>query len=91
MTKQMIWRGLFVLLGALVLALPACTASDHQPDRPTGVEADQWYPISPKLGLVLTRTRNAPGQTELTEEKKEWLEEMGVSDGEFRQIGPAPG
>ena len=64
-------------MGTLVLAFPACTESDFQPDRPTGVEADQWYPISPKLGLVLTQIRKVPGLAKLTEEEKEKIKEIG--------------
>ena len=46
------------ILVALVCA--ATMAAADGPDRPNGVQASDWVPISARLGIVLVHSKNAP-------------------------------
>jgi hypothetical protein len=48
-------------LSILVALLCAATmAAAAGPDRPNGVQASDWVPISARLGIVLVHSKNAP-------------------------------
>jgi len=46
---------LFVFLAIAMLAAPATFAADES-DRPVGIEAKNWLPISDRLGFVIDTT-----------------------------------
>ena len=45
--------GLGSALAVIAAAAVSLALSSHAPDRPPGVSADHWAPISAKLGVVL--------------------------------------
>jgi hypothetical protein len=47
------------LVGALAFA-PFVFRSGNAPERPPGVAADSWIPLSDTLGLVLVRQKSEP-------------------------------
>ena len=49
-----------VSLVALMMSLPASAFAADVPDRPAGVDAQHWVPISGRLGLVLVQRQAGP-------------------------------
>lgn len=46
-------RSIPLLAGVIVLAMGAALAADDESDRPQGVAASEWVPVSERLGLVV--------------------------------------
>lgn len=46
-------RSIPLLAGVIVLAMGAALAADDASDRPQGVAASEWVPVSERLGLVV--------------------------------------
>jgi hypothetical protein len=49
-----------LLILAFVLAVHFASGASN-PDRPAGVDAQNWIPVSDKMGFVVTTPQSAPG------------------------------
>jgi hypothetical protein len=73
-----ITAALLVLASVLTIHL-ALGASP--PDRPAGVDAGQWIPVSDKMGFVVTTPQSAPGALLTTDRQPLLL--MAPAEGYF--------
>jgi hypothetical protein len=69
---------LLILASVLVIHFANGASS---PDRPGGVDAQHWIPVSDKMGIVLTSPESAPGALVTTDPQALLL--AGPAEGYF--------
>jgi hypothetical protein len=55
---KVIYAAVLILVSALAVHLALGASS---PDRPAGVAAENWIPVTDKMGFVVTTAQSSPG------------------------------